>query len=72
MHRLLAAALEIAKLPPVFHDGPQLTSIADSKAFYLDFLMKLDFDNSISSNTWILFRFELPAPKCTNGKPSIG
>jgi len=28
---LLAAALEIAKLPPIFQDGPQLTGIADSK-----------------------------------------
>ncbi|PKA52121.1 Ribonuclease II, chloroplastic/mitochondrial [Apostasia shenzhenica] len=28
--RLLAAALDIAKLPPVFLDGPQLTSIADN------------------------------------------
>lgn len=31
VHRLLAAALEIAKLPPIFQDGPQLTGIADSK-----------------------------------------
>ncbi|XP_073001204.1 exosome complex exonuclease RRP44 homolog A [Typha latifolia] len=30
VHRLLAAALGIAKLPPVFQDGPQLTSIADN------------------------------------------
>ncbi|KAG0461085.1 hypothetical protein HPP92_021382 [Vanilla planifolia] len=30
VHRLLAAALEIAKLPAVFVDGPQLTSIADN------------------------------------------
>ena len=33
MHRLLAAALDIAKLPPIFQDGPQLTGIADSKKF---------------------------------------
>jgi exosome complex exonuclease DIS3/RRP44 len=31
VHRLLAAALNIAKLPPIFQDGPQLTGIADSK-----------------------------------------
>jgi hypothetical protein len=31
VHRLLAAALDIAKLPPVFQDGPQLTGITDSK-----------------------------------------
>lgn len=31
VHRLLAAALGIAKLPPVFQDGPQLTGVADSK-----------------------------------------
>lgn len=31
VHRLLSAALGIAKLPPVFQDGPQLTSVADSK-----------------------------------------
>ncbi|KAJ3689747.1 hypothetical protein LUZ61_018911 [Rhynchospora tenuis] len=30
VHRLLAAALEIAKLPPIFQDKPQLTSIADN------------------------------------------
>uniref|UniRef100_M8APN9 Exosome complex exonuclease RRP44 n=1 Tax=Aegilops tauschii TaxID=37682 RepID=M8APN9_AEGTA len=30
VHRLLAAALDIAKLPPVFQDGPQLTGIADN------------------------------------------
>ncbi|XP_020094841.1 exosome complex exonuclease RRP44 homolog A isoform X1 [Ananas comosus] len=30
VHRLLAAALGIAKLPPVFQDGPQLTSVADN------------------------------------------
>ncbi|CAL4937449.1 unnamed protein product [Urochloa decumbens] len=30
VHRLLAAALEIAKLPPIFQDGPQLTGIADN------------------------------------------
>nr|AID55111.1 exosome complex exonuclease RRP44 [Cocos nucifera] len=30
VHRLLAAALGIAKLPPIFMDGPQLTSIADN------------------------------------------
>ncbi|XP_010918351.1 exosome complex exonuclease RRP44 homolog A isoform X1 [Elaeis guineensis] len=29
VHRLLAAALGIAKLPPIFMNGPQLTSIAD-------------------------------------------
>uniref|UniRef100_A0A0E0K8A5 Uncharacterized protein n=1 Tax=Oryza punctata TaxID=4537 RepID=A0A0E0K8A5_ORYPU len=28
--RLLAAALEIAKLPPLFQDGPQLTGVADN------------------------------------------
>jgi exosome complex exonuclease DIS3/RRP44 len=28
---LLAATLDIVKLPPVFQDGPQLTGIADSK-----------------------------------------
>jgi len=31
VHRLLAAALGIAKLPPIFQDGAQLTGIADSK-----------------------------------------
>ncbi|KAJ8428942.1 hypothetical protein Cgig2_009813 [Carnegiea gigantea] len=31
VHRLLAASLEISKLPTVFQDRPQLTSIADSK-----------------------------------------
>ncbi|KAL0912834.1 hypothetical protein M5K25_016243 [Dendrobium thyrsiflorum] len=30
VHRLLAAALEIAKLPPIFLDGPRLTEIADN------------------------------------------
>ncbi|KAJ8513325.1 hypothetical protein OPV22_003759 [Ensete ventricosum] len=30
VHRLLAAALGIAKLPPIFLDGPQLMSIADN------------------------------------------
>ncbi|WOL07345.1 exosome complex exonuclease [Canna indica] len=30
VHRLLAAALGIAKLPPIFQDGPQLTGIADN------------------------------------------
>ncbi|XP_008786671.2 exosome complex exonuclease RRP44 homolog A [Phoenix dactylifera] len=30
VHRLLAAALGIAKLPPIFMDGLQLTSIADN------------------------------------------
>ncbi|ONK57230.1 uncharacterized protein A4U43_C10F17940 [Asparagus officinalis] len=30
VHRLLAAALGIAKLPPIFLDGPQLTNIADN------------------------------------------
>ncbi|KAK9164738.1 hypothetical protein Syun_005640 [Stephania yunnanensis] len=30
VHRLLAAALGITKLPPIFQDGPQLTSIADN------------------------------------------
>ncbi|KAK9164894.1 hypothetical protein Scep_000085 [Stephania cephalantha] len=30
VHRLLAAALGISKLPPIFQDGPQLTSIADN------------------------------------------
>ncbi|XP_065004841.1 exosome complex exonuclease RRP44 homolog A-like [Musa acuminata AAA Group] len=30
VHRLLAAALGIAKLPPIFLDGPQLTGIADN------------------------------------------
>uniref|UniRef100_A0A0E0K8A6 Uncharacterized protein n=1 Tax=Oryza punctata TaxID=4537 RepID=A0A0E0K8A6_ORYPU len=30
VHRLLAAALEIAKLPPLFQDGPQLTGVADN------------------------------------------
>nr|CAB3502140.1 unnamed protein product [Digitaria exilis] len=30
VHRLLAAALDIAKLPPIFQDGPQLTGIADN------------------------------------------
>ncbi|KAF9589083.1 hypothetical protein IFM89_018814 [Coptis chinensis] len=30
VHRLLAAALEIYKLPPIFQDRPQLTSISDS------------------------------------------
>lgn len=31
VHRLLAASLGIYKLPTVFQDRPQLTSIADSK-----------------------------------------
>ncbi|KAF9607278.1 hypothetical protein IFM89_033485 [Coptis chinensis] len=31
VHRLLAAALGIYKLPPIFQDRPQLTSISDSK-----------------------------------------
>lgn len=31
VHRLLAASLGIYKLPPIFQDRPQLTSIADSK-----------------------------------------
>lgn len=31
VHRLLAASLGIYKLPAVFQDRPQLTSIADSK-----------------------------------------
>ena len=31
VHRLLAVALGIAKLPPIFQDGPQLTGIADNK-----------------------------------------
>jgi len=31
VHRLLAAALGIAKLPPIFLDGPQLANIGDSK-----------------------------------------
>ncbi|XP_039134558.1 exosome complex exonuclease RRP44 homolog A [Dioscorea cayenensis subsp. rotundata] len=30
VHRLLAAALGISALPPVFQDGPQLTGIADN------------------------------------------
>ncbi|KAJ4963256.1 hypothetical protein NE237_023195 [Protea cynaroides] len=30
VHRLLAAALGISKLPPIFQDRPQLTSIADN------------------------------------------
>ncbi|KAK9129204.1 hypothetical protein Sjap_009691 [Stephania japonica] len=30
VHRLLAAALGISKLPPIFQDGPQLTCIADN------------------------------------------
>uniref|UniRef100_A0A0D9VP30 S1 motif domain-containing protein n=1 Tax=Leersia perrieri TaxID=77586 RepID=A0A0D9VP30_9ORYZ len=30
VHRLLAAALDIAKLPPLFQDGPQLTGVADN------------------------------------------
>ncbi|XP_042385217.1 exosome complex exonuclease RRP44 homolog A-like [Zingiber officinale] len=30
VHRLLAAALGISRLPPIFMDGPQLTSIADN------------------------------------------
>ncbi|KAF9620193.1 hypothetical protein IFM89_010928 [Coptis chinensis] len=31
VHKLLAAALGIYKLPPIFQDRPQLTSISDSK-----------------------------------------
>lgn len=31
VHRLLSASLGIYKLPSVFQDRPQLTSIADSK-----------------------------------------
>lgn len=32
VHRLLAASLGIYKLPTVFQDRPQLTSVADSKS----------------------------------------
>ena len=42
VHRLLAASLGISKLPAVFQDRPQLTSIADSK-LYLD-LCPLDHE----------------------------
>lgn len=31
IHRLLAASIGISKLPAIFQDRPQLTSIADSK-----------------------------------------
>lgn len=34
VHRLLSASLGIHKLPSVFQDRPQLTSIADSKFFF--------------------------------------
>lgn len=37
VHRLLAASLGIDKLPPVFQDRSQLTSIADSKCFFFSF-----------------------------------
>ncbi|KAL5210313.1 hypothetical protein ABZP36_005936 [Zizania latifolia] len=30
VHRLLAAALDIVKLPPLFQDGPQLTGVVDN------------------------------------------
>lgn len=33
VHRLLAASLGIYKLPTVFQDRPQLTSVADSKSW---------------------------------------
>lgn len=42
VHRLLAASLGISKLPAVFQDRPQLTSIADSK-LYID-LCPLDHE----------------------------
>lgn len=34
VHRLLAASLGIYKLPTIFQDRPQLTSIADSKNLF--------------------------------------
>lgn len=35
VHRLLAASLGIYKLPTIFQDRPQLTSIADSMDHFL-------------------------------------
>lgn len=35
VHRLLAASLGIYKLPTIFQDRPQLTSIADSMEYFL-------------------------------------
>lgn len=40
VHRLLAAALGIYKLPGVFQDRPQLTSIADSMDYFLLFYLE--------------------------------
>ena len=41
VHRLLAASLEIYKLPSIFQDRPQLTSVADSMEYFT--LLKLCF-----------------------------
>lgn len=64
VHRLLAASLGIYKLPTVFQDRPQLTSVADSKGLLFSSIFNCsDKICKLASILihWTCFRFELSA-----------